>query len=172
MKLNFKTRHLFFLLGGGVLIIVICLGFLYNFFRRNPIARIPLLEPVAELPDGYKWQLEDGPDFYIYRAQHPNTSAGVGIYFGNMPNSSIQDLASDEDLPSQRDHVASQAVSWIVLDGKEKVTGHLFYRTTMLEYQYTIYMPLKLHIWVYADDQSDLEELLHSLESLRFTKRN
>lgn len=171
--LNHSKTKRFLLLPAVILsVVVICLMLLYVFLRENPIMRIPNLQPADRLPDGYEWQLENGPDFYIYRAQRPgNDSSGVGIYFGNMPSLDFFEGTPSEDLPREYGRVFSQRTSWVVLDGKEEMVAHPFYRTTILEYRHSIYMPLKLHVWVYAEERNELEELLHSLENLRIESR-
>lgn len=166
-----RLKRLLLLSTSIFLAVTICLLSSYIFLRKNPISRRPDLEPVGGLPDGCEWQFQDGPDFYIYQANCPDDTSGVGIYFGNMPNFDLPKGVFPKDFPRKPGCVASRHISWIVLDGKEDITVHPFYRTAIFEYQYSIYVPLKLHVWVFAESEGDLEELLHSLEDLRIRRK-
>jgi len=116
------------------------------------------------LPDGYTWQYHEGIDFDIYQAQHPDgKDAGIGVYLGDWPDFPYADNLSREDGNEQ---VFGNKVSWVVLDGSEETT-HEFYRTTLLKHQYSVYYPVYVHIWIYAEEEDDLQTILNSLESLR-----
>ena len=102
--LNHSKSKRFLLLPAVILsVVVICLMLLYVFLRENPIMRIPNLQPAGRLSDGYEWQLENGPDFYIYRAQRPgNDSSGVGCVIQAIPT--IDSDGCRPPVPGRADH--------------------------------------------------------------------
>ncbi len=144
-----------------LVISISCIGVLYAMFRENPIYGTRFV-PRGGLPDGYTWELWEGPDFDIYDAKAPNSEdSGAGIYLGYHPNFPYTD-----DLLRKDGFMLGTRVSWIVLDGSEE-TVHSFYRTTLLNYQHSLYAPTYVHTWVYAEEEEELETLLDSLENLR-----
>jgi hypothetical protein len=130
--------------------------------RRNPVGSGARFVPEGGIPEGYSWQLDAGPDFDVYYAQNPTQGdAGVGMYLGRSPN-----FPESANSPCESGRLLGTEVCWVVMDGSEEKT-HAFYRTTLLKHQRTMYHPIYIHIWVFAEDESELQLLMDSLKDLR-----
>ena len=122
----------------------------------------------GNLPTGYAWALHNNLDFYIYRAGRAgDDSSGIGIYFGYWP-----DFHPPENATRAAGEVAGKQVSWVVRDGSPEVKAR-HYRETLFEYQPVVgCVPLKVHVWLFAQDTNQVEELLGSLKSIRFRNKD
>ena len=135
---------------------------IFRYLHENPVGRGVRFVVEGRLPEGYVWEHTQGPDFDIYHARALGSQeAGIGVYLGHHP-----------DFPYQADHLLCDEVRilgvsscWVIEE--ESGVKPTFYRTTLLEYQYGIYAPIYIHIWVYADREEDLQSLLASLKYLR-----
>lgn len=134
-----------------------------RYLRENPVGIGVRFVVEGRLPEGYIWEHTQGADFDVYYIRgSEQREAGIGIYLGHHPN-----------FPYQADHLLCDGGQflgvnscWVVLDGKPEME-HTFYRTALLRYQYGIYAPIYIHIWVYANQEDDLEYLLDYLKHLR-----
>ena len=133
----------------------------YRVFRKNLVGASVRFAPEGGLPDGYVWEHTQGLDFDIYNARDPdNQDAGVGVYLGDHPN-----FPYSNDLLCEDDRILGTKVCWVVLDSSGE-TNHPLYRTTLLRYQHSVYHPIYVHIWVYANDREKLQSILSALEGL------
>lgn len=122
----------------------------------------PELVPKNGLPNGYSWQLSNGPDFYVYDAVKTNSNSGAGIYFGLHPDSKRGTPKSNES-----GRLGAISVQWDVLDGS--YPSRPFYRQTLTSYQPTPkHEKIYLDAWVYADSYSEVKALQDGLEKMEF----
>ncbi len=143
-------------------VLSIGIAVVYCVLRKNPIGAGVRFTPEGGLPDNCIWEHTPGIDFDTYYARGPDgQDAGIGIYLGNHPNFPYAD-----DLPCENGRVLGIKVCWVVLDGSGETT-HPLYRTTLLRYQYSVYHPIYVHIWVFADDREELQSNLDALRHLR-----
>jgi len=144
--------------------------------RLYLLVDFPELRPVCVLPRSLSWSFQDGPDFYVYRAADPRRpSLGLGIYFGNFPSLHRPELANS--LPGI---VAGAAIEWHA--GEEVQSSRVqFFRETVFVYPPHKFLletaeaqgvqlsgVLRIHVWAYADSESDMSELTRALEGLIF----
>ena len=144
-------------------------GGLFITFRQNPF--LIRFIPQGGLASGYSWELREGPDFDVYYARKANDeTTGAGIYLGNMPNffyDEAENLAV-EDLPHEKGRLLSRDVTWIILN-ETNTQEHPFFRETQLEYHHGVgFLYTKVHIWVYASKQEELNTLVEGLRELQF----
>ena len=127
---------------------------------RQP-KEFPELVPTGGLPDGYSWELSDGPDFYVYHGVGTSSNSGVGIYFGMHP-------APEDDQPSriERGALGPVSVQWDVLDGSTNYRVG-FYRRCLVPFrQSSKHEKIALHAWVFADTEPEVTALQESLKSM------
>lgn len=137
--------------------------------HNNDLANLkfPELKPVGGLPDGYIWKFEDGPDFYLYYGTNlEDDSSGIGIYFGLHPDFSIP-----EDAEKDNGKVGAREVTWVIYDNYENYNRR-YYFETLFEYKHDDdFFPISIHLWIYSNSDEELENLLKSLEKVRFEER-
>ena len=129
---------------------------------RQP-EQFPELIPTGGLPEGYSWELSNGPDFYVYHGVGANSNAGVGIYFGMHP-----DPGNEQPVRTERGAIGPVSVQWDILDGSTdcRVT---FCRRCITAFRASRkHKEIVLHAWVFADTESEVKALQQSLEGLTF----
>jgi len=129
-------------------------------------SRIPELRIAGDPPSDFQFVFRDGPDFYLWYCE-PKTKPvrgpepGFGIYFGLYP----QPLPAAER--EEAGVVAGLPVTWTESRSEAEIR-----RETHLSYEHgPEFMTLKLHVFVHAPTQQQIDELLAALRDLRFVEK-
>jgi hypothetical protein len=124
--------------------------------------QFPELVPSGGLPEGYSWELKDGPDFYVYHGVGISSNSGAGIYFGMHPN-----LGDEQPSSTERGSLGPVSVQWDVLDGATDCSVP-FYRSCLATFRPSRkHEKIALHAWVFADTESEVTDLQESLKSMK-----
>ena len=123
----------------------------------------PELEPVGGIPVGYTWKLENGPDFYIYRASTAKISdTQLAIYFGTAPQ-----FIPSATATGHAGTVSGHAVVW-----EHSVDNGVQQSDTVFPYRHSsAHEELKIHAWVRAPETESREALEKSLPSVSLRLR-
>ena len=115
--------------------------------------------PVGGLPDGYSWECVEGPDFFVFYGNPSDETkrSGVGLFVGGFPNAFVED-----DARCTPGKVGPRAVSWAIGDTERE---HAWFRET--HFGLRPWQWAKIHLWVFADSEAELNTLLKALENLR-----
>jgi hypothetical protein len=125
----------------------------------------PELVPSGGLPDGYSWELSNGPDFYVYNGVKSNSNSGVGIYFGMHPQ-----RGDEPPVRIEKGSIGPVPVQWHILDGSTNYYAS-FYRRCLVPYRPSRkHERIALHGWVFADSEAEAATLQQNLKNLVFTE--
>ena len=127
----------------------------------------PELSLDGPLPDGFVLRLEDGPDFYVWRCElldaPKDSSPGFGIYFGLHPSPS----EPGTDASYHSGSVVGESVRWA-----QWHDGQTHRRETVFDYRHSPkHLTLKLHVFVTARSEAELDALVQALAGLRLSIR-
>ncbi len=117
----------------------------------------PAFQPRADLPPGFTWHYEQGPDFYVYRALRDSdpAAAELGIYFGDHPG--LREFAEQRMEQGNAFGYNIRCMTYSDADAWHYQTLLPFGRLT-------------LHIWIYAQEHEDSAALLDSLHWARLVQ--
>lgn len=128
----------------------------------------PELKLDGSVPDGFALRLQDGPDFYIWRCElssAPHDSIpGFGIYFGLNPIPFQPEAGATHHAGS----VGGEPVRW-----RQWREGKNLRREAMFDYRHSPkHLTLKLHVFITARSEAELDALVQALAQLKFTTRS
>lgn len=122
----------------------------------TPPPPIPELELRGGLPPGALWRLQDGPDFYVYRAELPDAS--VLVYFGTWPQ--VKSAPLDADTAP----FLGQPMHWWPLQRKSRTRTKA--RQGLMWWQRSpAYSEVAVHVIVDANSDAALQRVLVGLAS-------
>ena len=127
----------------------------------------PEIKPEGACARGFASQFQEGPDFYIWRCTRelpaPNSNSGSGIYFGLHPALS----KPDSGVTRIAGVVAGEPVNWA-----QWPDGTTIRREAVLDYRHSKeHLAIKLHIFVSAHSESELDQIVEALAKARFVER-
>jgi hypothetical protein len=128
----------------------------------------PELKLDGSVPEGFALRLQDGPDFYIWRCElssAPRDSVpGFGIYFGLHPSLFQPEAGATHHAGS----VGGEPLLW-----RQWREGKNLRREAVFDYRYSPkHLTLKLHVFITARSEAELDALVQALAHLKFTARN
>jgi hypothetical protein len=120
----------------------------------------PELEPRGGGPAEFKWQYENGPDFYVFYATTPSDPRSyAGIYFGLHPK-----FTPPATKATETTSVLGKSVVWY----DTGTATQKFRREAIVDYRHSArHLELKLHIWLVAASREKLTEMMHALSHLK-----
>jgi hypothetical protein len=144
-------------------------GYFLLFSDHVVIGPIPQLRPAGDVPEGYTWELHDGPDFYTWvltenEKAGDRVRSGVGVYFGHHP-----DLSAAKKAPRQFDGRAfSKKVTWMEESSADPKDPWIR-RDATLRYHYGKgYGTIMIHVWVWGQAEEQVVSLTALAENLEF----
>jgi hypothetical protein len=114
--------------------------------------------PKLPAASGFKWQYSRGPDFGVcYGEKNGDSPQLIGVYLGFAPN-----FQPDPKRALRDGKIGADVVHWYKKQPQEKA-----YKVGA-ETLYT-HGPSTSHIWLLAQDERSLSDLISLAESLAFT---
>ena len=120
----------------------------------------PELEPRGGVLEGFKWQYENGPDFYVFYATTPgDPQSYAGIYFGLHPK-----FTPPATKGTETTRILGIPVAWY----DTGTATQKFRREAIVDYRHSArHLELKIHIWLVAASREKLTEMMQALSHLR-----
>jgi hypothetical protein len=135
--------------------------------------KFPELRPDLKAPEESKWTFRDRIDFYTWTLAEDKKvgerpQSGFGIYFGFHP-----DLNVDKKVAKRVKGTAfNQEVSWWEQKSDDPKSPPVR-REALLTYRHgKEYLPLELHVWIWAETDERVAELEGWIKSLKFELRS